>query len=365
MIPAFDYRRALEAIRPELDSAIWRVLTSGQLILGAEGEAFEQEFARYVGARSAVGLASGTSALVVALRALGIGLGDEVITVSHTAVPTVGAIREAGAIPRFVDVDPDSLLADPGDIAAKIGVRTRAIVVVHLYGCPADLAAILRIAEAHHLAVIEDCAQAHGARMAGRHVGTFGTIGCFSFYPTKNIGACGDAGLCVTDDRLLCERMRQLRFHGFDERRVAQIEGLNSRLDELQAAILRVKLRHLDSALCARRAIARQYLAELAGTDLELPRVAPGNEHAWHLFVIRTRRRARVTGAFHRAGIGYGIHYPVPVHLMPAYQHLGGGVGSLPITEKAAEEILSLPMFPELTANEVETVCQTIRHALG
>lgn len=364
MIPAFDYLRAYHRLRPELEEAMRRVIGSGALILGPECEAFEEEFAAYVGARSAVSVSSGTSALVIALRALDIGKGDEVITVSHTAVATVGAIREAGATPKLVDVDDRRLLIDTGQVEASIGPRTRAIVPVHLYGCPANAARLAEIASRHHLAMIEDCAQAHGARIRGRHVGTFGTIGCFSFYPTKNLGAYGDGGLCVTDDPQLARRMRCLRFHGFDSRRVAQEEGINARLDELQAAILRVKLRHLDESLRARREVAKQYLGSLQGTAVRLPVTDAESEHAWHLFVIRSPLRDPLIRGLQQAGIGYGIHYPCPVHRMPAYQGLGGGVGSLPVTEKAAHEVLSLPMFPELTREEVQAVCQTIRDAL-
>ncbi len=365
MIPAFDYLRGHARLGRELEAAMGRVISSGHLILGPECAAFESEFAEYVGSRAAVSTGSGTSAIVIALRALGIGAGDEVITVSHTAVPTVGAIREAGASPRLVDVEEGSLLIDPGRVAEAIGPRTRAVVPVHLYGCPAEMPAIVQIASRYNLAVIEDCAQAHGARIEGRHVGTFGTIGCFSFYPTKNLGAYGDGGLCVTDDLQLAERMRRLRFHGFDETRAAQLEGMNSRLDELQAAILRVKLRHLDEALSARRSIARQYRELLQETGVRLPEMRPGREHAWHLFVIRTSRRDLLMKAFQRSGIGFGIHYPRPVHRMPAYGGLGYGPGSLPITESAADEVLSLPMFPELTAQEVESVCGTIQRTWG
>ncbi|NLS92064.1 MAG: DegT/DnrJ/EryC1/StrS family aminotransferase [Planctomycetaceae bacterium] len=364
MIPVFDYLRGYQQIQGEVEAALRRVIASGQLILGPEGEAFEREFAAYAGARQAVAVASGTDAIVIALRALGIGRGDEVITVSHTAAATVGAVREVGAVPRLVDVDRDSLLIDPDQIEAHIGPRTRAILPVHLYGRPAAIDAIGAIAARHGLAVVEDCAQAHGARVAGRHVGTFGAIGCFSFYPTKNLGALGDGGLCVTDDSQLAERMRQLRFHGFDARRVSQLEGRNSRLDEIQAAILRVKLRHLETGLSARRRIAGEYLQGLSDARLSLPECEPDTNHAWHLFVVRTRQRARLIEHLTRSQIGYGIHYPVPIHLMPAYSHLGYARGSLPVTEYAAEEILSLPMFPELAADEVRAVCRAVLDAL-
>ncbi len=363
MIPAFDYLRGYEQIRDEMETAIHRVLASGHLILGPEGEALEREFAAYVGTNAAVGVGSGTDAIVIALRALSIGRGDEVITVAHTAAATVGAVRETGAIPRLVDIDDRSMLIDPRRIEAGLSPRTRAILPVHLYGRPADMQAIAAIAARRGLPVVEDCAQAHGARIAGRHVGTFGAIGCFSFYPTKNLGAAGDGGICVTDDLQLAERMRRLRFHGFDCDRVAQIEGLNSRLDEIQAAILRVKLRHLGAWLGARRRIAGQYLTLLAEAGVRLPETDPDAEHAWHLFVLRTDRRQHLLESLRQSGIGYGIHYPVPVHRMPAYGHLGYGPGSLPVTERAAQEVLSLPMFPELTPEEVQAVCRAVRRA--
>jgi dTDP-4-amino-4,6-dideoxygalactose transaminase len=224
--------------------------------------------------------------------------------------------------------------------------------------------AILDLASRHRLAVVEDCAQAHGARIAARHVGSFGTIGCFSFYPTKNLGAYGDGGMCVTEDQELAARMQRLRVHGFDAARVAQVEGINSRLDELQAAILRVKLRHLDSWLAMRRAHARHYLERLAGAPLRLPQAPPGTEPAWHLFVVRLGQRARIIESLKRAGIGCAVHYCPPVHRMPAYERLGYGPGSLPITEAAAQEVLSLPMFPELELDEVKAVCRALRNAL-
>ena len=364
MIPVFDYLRGHARIHHEVEAAIHRVLVSGKLILGPEGEALEAEFARYVGAQCAVGVGSGTDALVVALRVLGIGPGDEVITVGHTAAATVGAICEAGASPRLVDIEDQSLLIDPAQIAAAIGPRTRAIVPVHLYGHPAAMEAILELASRHRLAVVEDCAQAHGVRIAGRHVGTLGTIGCFSFYPTKNLGAYGDGGMCVTGDPELAERMRRLRFHGFDAARVAQVEGINSRLDEVQAAILRVKLRHLDDWLAARRGHAQQYVQGLQDAPLRLPHAAPGTEPAWHLFVVRVDQRERIIASLQKAGVGCAIHYPQPVHRMPAYERLGCGPGSLPVTERAAKEVLSLPMFPELEPGEVEAVCRALRNAL-
>ncbi|HUG90333.1 MAG TPA: DegT/DnrJ/EryC1/StrS family aminotransferase [Planctomycetaceae bacterium] len=363
MIKAFDYRRGHERLRDEIDAAVQRVLASGRLLLGPEGEAFEGEFAAWAGSRHGVAVGSGTDAIVIALKALGVGAGDEVITVSHTAVPTVSAIREVWAVPRFIDVEDDTLLMDPRQIESAIGPRTRAIVLVHLYGRPARVPEVLQIARRHNLCVIEDCAQAHGARIDGRHVGTFGDVGCFSFYPTKNLGAYGDGGLCVTGDPLLAERMRRLRFYGFDGRRVSQMDGINSRMDELQAAILRVKLRHLDESLQARRALAARYLKRLASTDLRLPAIGPRCEHAWHLFVVRTCRRAEIIAALQEADVEYGIHYPHPIHLMPAFERFGGGAGSLPVTERAAGEVLSLPLYAELTMREVRTVCSVLADA--
>ncbi len=360
MIDAFDYRPGHAEIRVEIQEAIARVLDSGRLILGPEVEAFEREFADFIGARTAVGVGSGTDAIKIALRALGVGPGDEVITVAHTAVATVGAICETGAVPRLVDIADNTLLMAPDQLEDAISPRTRAIVPVHLYGRPAPIGPILAVAERHGLAVVEDCAQAHGARVDRRHVGTFGAVGCFSCYPTKNLGAYGDGGLCATNDPALAERIRRIRFHGFDAARVAQVEGVCSRLDEIQAAILRVKLRHLGRDLAARRAIAGYYAAGLSGADFRRPDADPGTEHAWHLYVIRTPRRQALVRALIDAGIGYGIHYPVPVHLMPAYQHLGYATGTLPVTERVAKEVLSLPMYPQLTERDVQVVCQVV-----
>lgn len=361
MIDAFDYRPGRAEIRVEIEEAIARVLDSGRLILGAEVEAFEQEFADFIGARTAVGVGSGTDAIKIALRALGVGFGDEVITVAHTAVATVGAICETGAVPRLVDIEDDTLLMAADQLEGAISPRTRAIVPVHLYGRPVPLGPIFAVAERHGLAVVEDCAQAHGARIDRRHVGTFGAVGCFSCYPTKNLGAYGDGGLCATNDPALADRIRRIRFHGFDAARVAQVEGVCSRLDEIQAAILRVKLRRLNRDLAARRAIAGYYASGLAGTCVRRPDTDPCTEHAWHLYVVRTPRRRALAEALADAGIGYGIHYPVPVHLMPAYARLGYGSGALPVTERAAKEVLSLPMYPQLTERDVGAVCEVVR----
>jgi len=364
MIPVFDYRPAYLRMRAEIDSAISRVLDSGQLILGPEVTAFEREFADYLGAPQAVGVNSGTDALTLALRALGIGRGDEVITVANAGVPPVAAVRAAGATPRFVDVTPGSLLLDAEQLEAMLTPRTRAVLAVHLYGLPADCERLLAFTRQHGLRLVEDCAQAHGATFAGRRVGTIGDIGCFSFYPTKNLGAFGDGGALVTADAELAERARRMRMYGFDERRHARLEGLNSRLDELQAAILRVKLRHLDAANAARRELAARYLDGLSELEgLTLPVVPEGREHVYHLFVVQAEDRDRRIRALRAHDIGYGIHYPEPVHLMQAYGFLGLGPGSLPVSERASRCVLSLPLYEGLAPEAVDGVVDALRRA--
>lgn len=382
-VPAFDYRPGQAAIQDELDAAVARVMASGQLILGPEVAAFETEFAAWVHAAAAVGVNSGTDALILALRVLGIGPGDEVITVANAGSPPVAAICATGARPRFVDVDARTLLLDPERLPAALGPRTRAVVPVHLYGQAAPLAPILAFAERHGLHVIEDCAQAHGTTYRGRHVGTFGALGCFSFYPTKNLGACGDGGAIVTQDLRLAERLHRLRMYGFDERRVSRHPGLNSRLDELQAAILRVKLRHLDAAVTERRRLADRYLALLtdgaqgaqgarglkpadgATTSCTPVTLAAESEHAWHLFVVRSRRRAAAIAALSAAWIGHGVHYPVAAHLMPAWSTFGAAPGSLPCTEAACASVLSLPLYPGLPDGTPERVAAALADGTG
>jgi dTDP-4-amino-4,6-dideoxygalactose transaminase len=360
MIAFFDARAGYLAHRSAIDAAIQRVLASGQLILGPEVEAFEREFAAFVGARHAIGVASGTDALTLALRALGIGPGDEVITVANAGVPPVAAIRAAGATPRFVDVLPGSLLIDPDAVARTLTARTRALVPVHLYGRPAPLDALLDIAQRQGVAIVEDCAHAHGARHRSRHVGTLGSIGCFSFYPTKNLGALGDAGMCVTDDSELAVRLRMERMYGFRNDEHAHCEGLNSRLDELQAAVLRVKLAHLDGALAARRRLADAYTDGLRSAPFRLPECEPPDEHAYHLYVIQTPARDAVQARLAQAAIVSRIHYPLPVHQMAAYRSHSPPPGALPVTERAAREVLSLPLFPELAAEDLERIVRVL-----
>jgi len=353
-----DLRPQYAALRAELDEAVGRVLQRGWFILGPELEAFEAEFAAYCGARHAVGVGSGTDALHLALRACGVGPGDEVVTVAFTAVPTVNAISLAGARPVFVDVDPTTRTMDPARVEAALTPRTRALLPVHLYGHAADMAPLRELAERRGLWLIEDAAQAHGTRYRGQRTGTLGHLAAFSFYPTKNLGAYGDAGAVVTDDEVLARRLRLLRNYGQTDRYHHQLEGVNSRLDELQAAILRVKLRHLDAWNTARRERAARYTAALAG--LATPREAPWTYHTYHLYVVEVPARARVQQALAAAGIGTLVHYPVPVHLQPAYAHLGVPRGALPVSERLADTVLSLPLYPELPLAEVDRVAAAL-----
>ena len=359
-IPILDLKKQYESIRPEMDSAIAKVLKKGSFILGEEVSAFEQEFAAYCGVSYAIGVASGTDALQLALLAGGIGTGDEVITTSHTATATVAAIEMTGAHPVLVDIDPAHYTLDPLKFVQAISTRTRAVIPVHLYGCPAEMESIMEFARRNNLLVVEDCAQAHGASVHGKKVGGWGDMAAFSFYPTKNLGAYGDGGAVVTNDSALAEKVRCLRQYGWKERYISSIKGMNSRLDELQAGILRVKLRHLDEWNDRRRERARCYRDFLLDTELVLPETPPNSEHVFHQFVVRHSRRDELRVYLKKRGIHTLVHYPVPVHLQPAYQNLRYREGSLPHTELAAREVLSLPMYPELSEPELGRVCQTI-----
>jgi dTDP-3-amino-3,4,6-trideoxy-alpha-D-glucose transaminase len=345
-------------LKDQIDAAARRVLESGRFILGPEVRAFEEEFAAWLGVEHTVGVASGTDAIHLALRACGIGPGDEVITVAHTAVATVVAVEMAGARPVLVDVDPETYTMDPAACRAAISPRTKAILPVHLYGHPADMTALGEIARRHGLLLVEDCAQAHGARIEGTLVGTFGEVACFSFYPTKNLGAFGDGGAVVTRDAALAERVRRLRNYGQTSRYRHESRGFNSRLDELQAAILRVRLVYLDEFNAARRQVAAAYAKHLRGVSPPVER--PGAYHVYHLYVVRHQRRDALREHLRARGVGTLIHYPTPAHLQPAYADLGYRPGSLPLTEQVACEIVSLPLYVGMGEEEVRAVCAAI-----
>lgn len=355
-----DPRAEYLAYQNEINQAIQAVLNSERYILGPEVQAFEREFANFIGTRFGVGAASGTDALYLALKATGIGPGDEVLTVPHTAVATVAAIEMCGAIPVLVDIDESTYTIDPKQLEAAVSPRARVLLPVHLYGHPADMASILDIARRHALRVVEDCAQAHGASYRDKQVGGIGDISAFSFYPTKNLGAIGDGGLVATNDPGLAEKVKLLRQYGWHERYVSQVTGWNSRLDELQAAVLRVKLRHLAEGNRRRRALAELYNEGLRNLPVILPTHNSGDEHVYHQYVIRHSQRDEMQAFLSARNIVTLIHYPMPIHLQPAYKGRLGDSGSFPVSEQAAREILSLPIYPELTDAQVQTVVQAI-----
>jgi dTDP-4-amino-4,6-dideoxygalactose transaminase len=362
-VPFVDLKAGVAALRGELDAAIGRVVDSGWFILGPEVEAFERELATALEAREAVACANGTEALQLALVALGIGPGDEVVTSSLSAAFTGLAILSAGARPVFVDVDPETLNLDPDAVAHAITPRARAILPVHLYGQPADMDPILACAHSHGIPVVEDACQAHGALYKGRSVGTLGTCGALSFYPTKNLGALGDGGALLVGEGELAARLRRLRNGGQSDRYRHDEPGINSRLDELQAAILRVGLKHLPRRTERRRELARFYRRELAEAGVGLLGERDDARGVGHLFVVRHPRRDAFMAALRARGIGTLIHYPIPLHLQPAFASLGGKPGDLPVVEKAAGEILSLPLYPELTGAQAEAVVDAVRDA--
>lgn len=368
-IPQADPRAGFLALRSRIDWAIARVIEGGTYILGREVAGFEQEFSAFVGARHGIGVASGTDALTVTLKALGVGPEDYVVTVSHTAGATVAAIELAGARPLLVDIDPTTFTLDAGalaDVLARPPGPIAAIIPVHLYGQPADLGAIEPLAAAAGVPLIEDAAQCHGALWGTRMTGSIGRAGAFSFYPTKNLGALGDGGIVVTNDDDLANRIHLIRQYGWRERHVSDVRGMNSRLDEVQAAILRVRLTMLDAENQSRREIAAAYDSGLAGLPLQRPVRQPGATHVFHQYVVRTPKRDLLRHALGARGIGTAIHYPVPVHLQPAYRgrvaHAPSGFAE---TERAAGEVLSLPIFPQLTEAQVARVIAGIRDAIG
>jgi Predicted pyridoxal phosphate-dependent enzyme apparently involved in regulation of cell wall biogenesis len=348
VVPLVDLRAQYASIRQELDPEVLRVLGSGSYVQGEEGRLFEQEFAAYSGASHAVAVNSGTSALHLALLAAGIGPGDEVITVAHTFVATVAAILYAGAVPILVDIDPETYAIDVERIEAAITPRTRAIVPVHLYGQPADMDAILEIARRRGLTVIEDAAQAHGARYKDRPVGGIGDLTCFSFYPSKNLGAHGEGGAVTTNRDDYDRTLRMLRDWGCERKYHHLLRGYNYRLDEIQATILRVKLRHLDNWNQARRDHAAAYASALLNTDLVAPREMPWAFHVYYVYAVRSEARDELQRWLKARGVETGIHYPIPVHMQQAYSDLGYRRGDFPHSELAAEQVLSLPLYPEL-----------------
>ena len=363
MIPFNQLKPLHDQLAAEVNAALLRVADSGWYILGPEVEAFEREFAAYHGVRHAIGVATGTDAIELALRAGVIGAGDEVITVAHTALATVAAIEATGATPVLADIDPATFTLCPDSAQRSITPRTRAILPVHLYGQAADMDALLELADARGLLLIEDCAQAHGALRKGRVVGAMGQMGAFSFYPTKNMGAYGDGGAVITDDDALADKLRKLRNYGQVSRYRHQSRGTNSRLDELQAAILRVKLAHLDELNERRRAIAAVYDKNLRG--VQKPVESLDCRHVYHLYVIRDSRRDQLMADLTERGIGTLIHYPVPAHLQESHVDLGLGAGSLPHTERAAKEILSLPLYIGLSDEDALAVCDAISDLRG
>ncbi len=368
IIPQANPGAGYTELKPQIDAAVARALGSGWYILGAEGRAFESEYAAWLGTARAVGCANGTDALALALRALGVGPGKSVVTVSHTAVATVAAIEMVGATPILVDIEPDTFTMDPVELAGVLShppagaPPIAAIIAVHLYGQAADLEAIIPLAAKYGVPVIEDCSQAHGATLAGHKLGTLTEISCFSLYPTKNLGALGDGGVIATNSAQLADDLGALRQYGWRTHYLSDLVGVNSRLDEIQAAILRVKLAHLDAHNARRQAIAASYDAALAGSTIAPPIRREDAGHVFHQYVLRVPERAAMQAKLRELGVATGVHYPVPVHLQAAYQgRIAHGPSGLAHTEQASREVMSLPMYPQLSDAQVVRICETIR----
>ncbi len=360
-IPYLDLPAQIRAIRHDLDAAIARTLDQCTFCLGPDVAQFEKDFARFCGAKQCVGFNSGTSALHVAMLLLGVGPGDEVVTTPFTFVATSWAISYVGAKPVYVDIDDATFTLDPKLVERAITPRTKALLPVHLYGHPADLDPLLAICRKHHLPLVEDAAQAHGAKYRGQNVGTLGAISCFSFYPGKNLGACGEGGALVTNDAAFAARARALRDHGSRQRYHHDEIGYNYRMEGFQGAVLGVKLRHLEAWTSERRRVAQRYHDLLAGTPLQLPREADYASSAWHLYVVRHPRRDELKQHLEANGIGCGLHYPLPLHLQKCYAHLGHKLGDFPVAEKAARECLSLPIYAEMTEAQLQRVAEVIQ----
>jgi dTDP-4-amino-4,6-dideoxygalactose transaminase len=364
-VPFLDLRAQVEAIGDEMTRAVLEVVHSATYVLGPKVAAFEKDFAAYVGACHCVGVNSGTSALHLALIGAGVGAGDEVITVPMTFIATSWAVSYVGARPVFVDVDPVTYTMDAEQVERRITPRTRAILPVHLYGQPADLKPLLEIGRRHGIPVIEDAAQAHGATYRGHGAGSFGQCGCFSFYPGKNLGAYGEAGAVVTNDSALAARLRALRDHAQAERYHHHELGFNYRMDAMQGAVLGVKLKYLPRWTQARRRLADRYLDLLAEAPLQLPTEAPERRHVWHLFVVLHPERDRIRRELEARGVQSGMHYPIPLHLQKAYQHLGHRAGDFPVAERIGRECLTLPMFPDMTEAQQDWVVDALRTILS
>jgi dTDP-4-amino-4,6-dideoxygalactose transaminase len=361
VIPFVDLKTQYQSIKEEVMAAVGHVLETGQFVLGEEVGNFEKEFASYVDAKHAIALNTGTSGLHLALLAAGVGAGDEVITVPFTFVATAAAIRYTGATPVFVDINLDSYTMDPAQVEQAITPRTKAICPVHLYGQAVDLDPILDIAKRHGLKVIEDACQAHGTEYKGRRVGAIGDVGAFSFYPGKNLGAYGEGGMAVTNDDAAAKAIRMLRDWGAEKKYYHALKGFNYRMDGVQGAILRVKLRYLAKWTDARRAHAETYKKLLADSDVVVPSEMPYSRHVYHVYAVRTRNREALQQALQREGVQTGIHYPIPVHLQEAHADLGYKAGDFPFSEQAANEVLSLPMFPELSFTQIEAVSAAVK----
>jgi len=356
MIQNWEYLREYELIKQDVLDSVDQVFSSGRLILGSQVAQFEKHFAQYCGAAFGVGVNSGTDALFLALKALDIGPKDEVITVSNTAVPTVAAIRATGAQPVFIDVRADTYLMNVDQLESHITPHTKAIVPVHLYGHPVDMEPLTCVAKKHHLKVVEDCAQSHGALYKKRMTGVLGDCGAFSFYPTKILGAYGDAGMVVTSDEALFQRLKRIRMYGMDEQYYAEEEGFNTRLDEVQASILLKKMKRLEKQIQWRQKIAERYTQGLADLEIILPTIQRGCSHHFYLYVIQVESRDRLLAYLREQGIEARIHFPYPIHLMKAYAFLGYRQGDLPVTERLAQRILSLPLSAGMTLEEVDQV---------
>jgi dTDP-4-amino-4,6-dideoxygalactose transaminase len=360
-VPICDLGKEYLSLKPEISAAVERVLASGHYVLGPEGQAFERALAEYSGVKNAVGVNSGTDAVLLALRALNVGAGDEVILPAMTFFASAEPIVLLGAKPVFADIDPESFAILPDQVAKKITSRTKTIIAVHLYGQMAPMDVLVDLARAKNIPLIEDMAQAIGAEYKNKKAGTFGTVACLSFFPTKNLGACGDAGAVLTPDRALAERLKKLRNHGAAVKYHHEEVAYNSRLDELQAAILSVKLKHLDAWNEKRRAFAAEYTRQLAGLPLTLPNELPGRKHTFHLYCVLSEKRDALKAHLEKNGIAAGLHYPAPLHLQPAFASLGHRAGEFPNSERLAAQTVSLPLFPQMSSDDVAYVSKIVR----